>query len=81
MAMNTLDRLENIYRKGAKENPEGKVSVHRMDDLTLHVTVEKKGTFKIYADETVQMLYLNSPISGSYNYLYDVDSEWWQSPT
>lgn len=81
LAHDAIDKYDKAYRKALDENPEGKVTVYRMDKLELHVKVEKKGTYKIYADESTQMLYMVSPLSGSYNYGYDIDNEWWQSPS
>ena len=42
--------------------------------------IDKKGLFKIYADLENQSMFLVSPLSGSYNYVWDEANEFWKSP-
>jgi frataxin-like iron-binding protein CyaY len=74
----TLDGYERSFEVLKKENNAGHIKIEKTeDDLTIHV--KDIGSYKFYSDATIQVLAMQSPSSGLYNYYWDEDNKFWKS--
>jgi hypothetical protein len=65
-------------------NDPGKITITKTSAIELEIKVQKVGTYRVYSDtgsNDSQYVYLQSPLSGIYNYKYDGDNQQWKSET
>lgn len=74
-----MTKFEVAFNELKKANDQGRITVARVNPKELQVKVTKIGTYRIYADESTQHVYLQSPQSGLYNYKYDSGNQQWKS--
>ncbi len=74
-----MNKFEVAFNELKKANDQGRITVTRVNPKELQIKVTKIGTYRIYADESTQYVYLQSPQSGLYNYKYDVGNQQWKS--
>lgn len=79
-----LKRLDSAFTELRAINDPGKITVTRVSPVELQIKVAKTGTYRVYCDSAAsdsQYLYLQSPLSGIYNYKYDEGNQQWKSET
>ena len=74
-----MNKFEVAFNDLKKANDQGRITVTRVSPKELQIKVIKIGTYRIYADESTQYVYLQSPQSGLYNYKYDIGNQQWKS--
>lgn len=74
-----MNKFEVAFNDLKKANDQGRITVTRVSPKELQIKVTKIGTYRIYADESTQYIYLQSPQSGLYNYKYDIGNQQWKS--
>jgi|LauGreDrversion4_2_1035121.scaffolds.fasta_scaffold157113_1 frataxin-like iron-binding protein CyaY len=74
-----MNKFEVAFNDLKKANDQGRITVTRVSPKELQIKVTKIGTYRIYADESTQYVYLQSPQSGLYNYKYDIGNQQWKS--
>lgn len=74
-----MNKFEVAFNELKKGNDQGRITVTRVNSKELQIKVTKIGTYRIYADESSQYVYLQSPQSGLYNYKYDIGNQQWKS--
>jgi frataxin-like iron-binding protein CyaY len=74
-----MNKFEVAFNDLKKANDQGRITVTCVSPKELQIKVTKIGTYRIYADESTQYVYLQSPQSGLYNYKYDIGNQQWKS--
>ena len=74
-----IARLDASFTDLQKANDQGKIAINRISNQEIQIKVTKTGTYRIYAESNY--VYLQSPLSGLYNYRWDAANQQWKSET